>query len=96
MIVSSFPVDCRYRFINSEIRIGHETIYNVPNEKSERKGKNRGVFNMRSMIDDAVKVKPTVADANNMDDFSVPKIMVIGAGGAGLDQCGPGSQPTNG
>ncbi|MEK6902945.1 MAG: cell division protein FtsZ [archaeon] len=43
---------------------------------------------MKSMIDDAVKTGRKAAEessSNNMDDFSVPKIMVIGAGGAGCN-----------
>ncbi len=46
----------------------------------------QGCLHMRSMIDDAVKEgKQRSADNAQMDDFSVPKIMVIGAGGAGCN-----------
>jgi cell division protein FtsZ len=41
---------------------------------------------MKSMIDDAVKTGKVRAQENNdIADFSVPKIMVIGAGGAGCN-----------
>ncbi|MFH0970268.1 MAG: cell division protein FtsZ [Candidatus Diapherotrites archaeon] len=40
---------------------------------------------MRSMIDDAVKVGRQKSEEGLIDDFSAPKIMVIGAGGAGCN-----------
>ncbi|MDP2666100.1 MAG: cell division protein FtsZ [Candidatus Diapherotrites archaeon] len=40
---------------------------------------------MRSMIDEAVKQKQQESDGGRIEEFSVPKIMVIGAGGAGCN-----------